>query len=146
MANLLVEEETKKLMNHTKEERLETINQLIKFISERGRKFFYTKDTIDKENVDSVAYMKLKNGRIYFVDNYTLHEIAVINNYRDWKGFSHGGTLRALVLDFAEFIRTGKCTNGNNGYGGLYCSHWGHSDDIQQEIIDYAKKIGYLKG
>ena len=45
---------------------------------------------------------------------------AVINNYRDWKGFSSGGTLRALILDFAEFIRTGKYTNGNNGYGGMH--------------------------
>lgn len=118
-------------------ERLEVINNLIKFISERGRRFFYTNNNL--------AFMKLKNGRIYFVDDYTQKEIPVINNYRDWKGFSHGGTIRALVLDFAEYIRTGKDSNGNNGYGGLYSPHWGHSEEIQQEIINYAKQIGYLK-
>lgn len=132
-------------MNEAKQDRIETINKLIKFISERGRRFFYSNRTINMENVDSLAFMKLKNGRIYFVDDYTRKEIYVINNYRDWNGFSHGGTLRALILDFAEYIRTGKYSNGNNGYGGLYCQHWGHSDETQQEIIDYAKEIGYLR-
>lgn len=132
-------------MNQSKQERIETINKLIKFISERGRRFFYTNRTINMDNVDSIAFMKLKNGRIYFVDDYTRREIAVINNYRDWKGFSHGGTLRALILDFAEFIRGDESSNGNNGYGGLYCQHWGHSDEIQQEVIDYATEIGYLR-
>ena len=128
----------------SKEERLEVINKLIQFISERGRRFFYSKRTVNMD-VESIAFMKLKKGRIYFVDDYTRKEIAVINNYKMWNGFSHGGTLRALVLDFAEYIRTGKYSNGNNGYGGLYCAGWGHSDEIQQEIIDYAKEVGYLK-
>ena len=127
-----------------KQERLEAINSVIKFISERGRRFFWTKRTINSDH-ENTAFMKLKNGRIYFVDNYTQQEIPVLDNGRDWNGFSHGGTLRALVLDFAQFIRTGKDTNGNNGYGGLYCGHWGHDDEIQQEIINYAKEIGYLK-
>ena len=127
-----------------KQERLEIVNKLIKFISERGRRFFWTNSTINGE-FENTAFMKLKNGRIYFVDNYTQDEVPVLDNGYDWKGFSHGGTLRALVLDFAQFIRTGKDTDGNNGYGGLYCSHWGHSEDIQQEIIQYAKEIGYLK-
>lgn len=132
-------------MNQTKQQRIETINKLITFISERGRRFFYSNRTINMENIDSTAFMELKNGRIYFIDDYTRREIAVINNYRDWKGFSHGGTLRALILDFAEYIRTGKYSNGNNGYGGLFCPHSGHNDEIQQEIIDYARQIGYLR-
>lgn len=88
--------------------------------------------------------MKLKNGRIYFVDDYTRKEIAVINNSREWDGFSHGGTMRALVLDFASFIRTGKDSDGKHGYGGLYGTGWGHSAEVQKGIIDYAVKIGYL--
>ncbi|RDY70301.1 hypothetical protein DXT76_13585 [Halobacillus trueperi] len=132
-------------MNKTKEERLETINKLIKFISKSGRRFFYTKSTLRSDDEESVAYMELKKGRIYFVDNYTKDAIAVINNHRRWNNFSHGGTLQALVMDFADFIRTGKSTNGKHGYGGLFCPHWGHADEIQQEIIDYAKEIGYLK-
>lgn len=127
-----------------KSDRIKIINKLIKFISERGRRFFYSNSTVNMDNVDSLAFMKLKKGRIYFVDDYTRKEIAVINNYRDWNGFSHGGTMRALILDFAEYIRTGKYSNGNNGYGGLYCPHWGYSDEAQKEIIEYAKSIRYL--
>lgn len=129
----------------SKQERVEVINKLIKFISERGRRFFWTKRTLNDET-ENTAYVKLKNGRVYFVDNYTKQEIPVINNYRDWKGFSHGGTLRSLVLEFAEFIRKGNSSNGEHGCGGLYCDHWGHEWSIQQEIINYAKEIGYLKG
>lgn len=132
-------------MNTDKNERVEIINKLIKFISERGQRFFYTSCTLHENNVDSMAYMKLKNGRLYFVDDYTKREVPVLNNGRYWKGLSHGGTIRALILDFAEFIRSGKYSNGKYGYGGLYCRHWGHSDEIQQEIIDYAKEIGYLE-
>jgi len=132
-------------VKQTKEERMDLINNLIQFISERGRRFFYTKSTVRSDDEESIAYMEIKKGRIYFVDNYTKESIAVINNNRRWNNFSHGGTLQALVMDFADFIRTGKNTNGKHGYGGLLCPHWGHSDEIQQEIIDYAKEIGYLK-
>lgn len=128
----------------SKQERLEIINKLIKYISEHGRRFFWTKGTVNQDSVESVAFMKLKNGRLYFVDNYTLKEIPIIDNGHRWNGFSHGGTLRALVQDFADYIRTGKYSNGNHGYGGLYCGHWGHSDEIQNDIIRYAKEIGYL--
>ena len=127
-----------------KQDCIEVINKLIKFISERDRKFFYSNRTVNMDNVDSVAFMKLKNGRIYFVDDYTRREIAVINNHRDWKGFSHGGTIRALILDFTKYIRTGEQSNGDNGYGGLHCRHWGYSEEAQREIIHYAKSIGYL--
>lgn len=121
-----------------KEQRLEKINALIKFISERGRRFFYSGSN------KRVASMKLKNNRVYFVDHRTGEEVYAYNGFSK-KGFSHGGTIWALVCDFSLFIRTGKNTNGTNGYGGLYSGDWGHSDEIQTEIIEYAKSIGYLK-
>ncbi|MEY2354755.1 hypothetical protein [Lysinibacillus capsici] len=126
-------------------ERVEIVNKLIKFISERGRRFFYRKETLLNKNKDFTAYMKIKNNRIYYVDDYTQTEIPMVK-HGNWQGFSHGGTLRALVSEFAYFIRTGIPCNGKYGYGGLYSGDWGHSDEIQQEIINYAKEIGYLKG
>lgn len=130
-----------------KQERIDIINNLIKFISKRGRRHFYSKGTLHDDNVHSTAYMRLLiNGRLYFVDNYTKELVSVIKSGREWYGFSHGGTLQALILDFADFIRTGKYSNGKNGYEGLYSSDWGHSEEIQQEIINYAIEIGYLKG
>lgn len=122
-----------------KQERLVVVNRLIEYISERGRRFFFCKSK------ERTAQMILKNNRVYFVDDYTGAEVYAYPTYTDRKGFSHGGTLWALVCEFSEFIRTGKQVNGVHGYGGLYGSGWGHRDDIQQEIINYAKEIGYLK-
>ncbi|MGE7113926.1 hypothetical protein [Lysinibacillus sp. NPDC047702] len=127
-----------------KQDRLEAINKLIEFISERGRQFFFREKNRVTGNPQT-AYIKFKNERVYFVDAYTNEEVYAYSGFSH-KGFSHGGTLWALVCDFSHFIRTGKSSNGKHGYGGLYSGDWGHSDEIQQEIINYAKEIGYLKG
>ena len=126
-----------------KQMRLEAINKLISFISERGRNFFYCKENrVTKK--PQVATMFIRNNRIYYLDSYTNKEVYAYNGFSH-DGFSHGGTLWALVCDFSYFIRTGKSANGFYGYGGLYSGDWGHSDEIQQEIIEFAKSIGYLK-
>lgn len=126
-----------------KQMRLETVNKLIKFISDRGRRFFYSHENM-VTNEPQVAKMFIRNNRVYFLDNYTNEEVYAYNGFTH-NGFSHGGTLWALVCEFSKYIRTGESANGHLGYGGLYSGGWGHSDEIQQEIIDYAKEIGYLK-
>ena len=120
----------------SKQDRIENINQLIVCISNVGRRFFYKQG--------NVSYMKIKGGRIYFADDYTKKDVAVINNYKDWPNFSHGGTLRALVLDFAEYIRIGAPSNGKHGYRDLLSSDWGCSDSEQSEMIAFAKTIGFI--
>ncbi|SDQ19313.1 hypothetical protein LHA31_10210 [Carnobacterium viridans] len=126
-------------MDSTKEERVEIINKIIKNIGSVGRKFFYY------EPDGQYGYFKIINNRIYYVDEYTKDVLYAYSYKHLEKGFSHGGTLNALVLDFSEFIRTGKYTNGNNGYSGLYCTHWGYSVGMMQEVQKYAKQLGYLK-
>lgn len=120
----------------SKQDRVEKINQLILCISSVGRRFFHTEG--------NVAYMKLKNGHIYFVDDYTKHEVRVLNNHSDWNNFSHSGTVLAVVLDFAHYIRYGKPSNGKNGYRGLLSSDWCHNEEEHQKIIDFANEIGFL--
>lgn len=122
-----------------KEERLQAINKLIEFISERGRRFFYSGTN------GRVGKMILKSNRVYFVDHRTGKEVYAYEGFLH-DGFSHGGTVWALVCDFSHFIRTGISSNGKHGYGGLYSGDWGHSKEIQNEIIEYAKETGYLKG
>jgi len=126
-------------MNKDKNERLETVNALIKFISERSRRFFYC------NSKNRTAFMKMKSGYVYFVDDYTGEDVFAYSHYTDRNGFSHGGTLWALVCDFSEFIRKGNYPNGVHGYGGLYSEHWGYDDESQKEIIQFAKQIGYLR-
>lgn len=127
----------------SKQERLEAINLLIKFISERGRRFFYREEN-QVTGKPATAFMKFRNNRLYFVDPYTNKDVFAYEGFSK-QGFTHGGTLWALVCDFSYFIRTGKSSNGKHGHGGLYSGDWGHSDEIQDEIIRYAKVIGYLK-
>lgn len=82
--------------------RLAEVNQLIKSISDFGRRFFYNKQH------DRVARMVIgKAGHLYFVDDYSGKPIYTA--YRGhWRGFSHGGTLRSLVQALADYVRTGK--------------------------------------
>ncbi|MBC2285874.1 hypothetical protein HCB69_15975 [Listeria booriae] len=123
----------------TKKERLEIVNKVIKKIASLDRQFFLNKKD------GQVAEMLLKNGRVYFRDDYTKAEIYAYH-YRYFTKFSHGGTMQALILDFSEFIRTGVSKNGKNGYCGLYCTYWGYSDEGMKAIQDYAIELGYLVG
>ena len=126
-------------MNETKEQRMETVNKLITKISSVGRRFFFNK----KDGF--IARFELKNNRVYFVDDYTKECIYAYGPRYFKNGFSHGGTMQSLILELSEFIRTGKCVNGKNGYGGLYCPHWGYSDSEMRYIRSFAVSIGYLK-
>lgn len=122
-----------------KVERLEIVNNLIMYISKRGRRFFYCKSK------DRTAHMKLRSNRVYYVDDYTGQDIYAYSGGIGYDHFSHGGTLWALVLEFSEFIRHGGNVNGKHGYGGLYSQHWGYDEQSHLEIIEYAKQLGYLK-
>ena len=82
-------------------ERLEHANTLIKLIASRGRRFFYNKDA------DRTAEMWIDlNGRIWFMDDYTGKPIYTLYRGR-WRGFSHGGTLRDLVIRLHDYIAYG---------------------------------------
>lgn len=121
-----------------KEIRLEKANKLIQKIASCGRNFFY----YDQDQTTSKFL--LKNNRVYYMDEYTKKEMLTYN-YLQFRYFNNGGTMMALVMDISEWIRTGKYTNGNNGYGGLYCRHWGYPDKDMVEIRKFATEIGYLK-
>lgn len=118
--------------------RMNNINKLIELIGSLDRGFFKTCNGLDMF-VERKTTVKYLNG-------YTQKVLTVPNNdWKEIKGFSHGGTLTALVKDFKEFILTGKITDGSNGYSGLYCRSWGYSIKNMDKIIDFAKEIGYLR-
>lgn len=126
-------------MTDSKDKRLEIVNKIIKEIASRGERIFYYKDS------NRTASMVIYNNQIYFMDDYTEKRVYAYNTVQNnLRGFSHGGTMWALVNDFREFIQTGKHTNGNNGYGGLYCPHWGYPEEDMQAIRKLAEKLGYL--
>lgn len=133
-----------------KEYQMKQANELIRMIANRGRRFFdyTTVKRMDSEALlGSVSHFIIKNNRVYFKDGYTQKEMFAYN-HRYMRDLTNGGTLKALVLDLSEFIRTGEPTNGNNGYGGVYAppSHWGYPEEEMEEIRAFAEKIGFAEG
>lgn len=119
-------------------QRMNKINELIKLIAETDRKIFYSKSK------DKVAKFIEGKSTIFYIDDYTQKKIHLNNICKD-TGFSHGGTLWGLVHDFKKWTITGKYSNGENGYGGLYCTHWGYTEQGMKLIIAKGKEIGFLK-
>jgi hypothetical protein len=83
----------------TKYERLETANKMLIAIASCGRKFFAHENRVSQFDIDH-------RGRVWFIDKYTKKRIYV--QYKgQWRGFSDGGTLRALVERLRDFITQG---------------------------------------
>jgi len=124
----------------TKEHRINIVNEIIKEIALRGRGFFlYEKDA-------DMAYIFQKAGRLYMHNEYNKSKMYLhTKNGYPPKKWHHGGTMWALTKDFIEYIKTGEYTNHNNGYGGLYCPHWGYPESDMKAIQEKAKALGYLR-
>lgn len=118
-------------------ERMKMVNELIEVIAKTDRRFFYSKTK------DDVGKFIEGKTRVYFYDEYTQKKIHLSNICKDYN-FSHGGTLWGLVHDFKHWILTGKHSNGKNGYGGLWCSHWGYTEEGMKIVRDKGYEINFL--
>lgn len=93
------------MANFTKEDRIQHANDLIKVISDHGRRFFFHKGS------GRVAHIRTdERGRICYVDDYSGVAVDIQRSGygNSWAGFSHGGTLRSLVEAMRDYIVTGK--------------------------------------
>ena len=122
-------------MSSTKQKRADIVNEIIKEIGSFGRHFF--------RNGDEYAKMIIKHNRVYMINEWNAKVMPI--NKAPPRSWHHGGTLWSLAQDFADFIDHGGITNGDNGYGGLYCSHWGYGEEDMARIRNKAKELGYLK-
>jgi hypothetical protein len=92
-------------MKSEKQQRVDLANELIRVISEHGRRFFYNK------TADRIARLEIdERGRVWWIDDYKetrvyTHAAGFGNR---WSGFSHGGTLRSLVESMRDYIVTGR--------------------------------------
>lgn len=85
-------------------ERIKHVNDLIKVISDHGRRFFWNaKD-------QRVARMEMDaRGRLWWIDDYRGARVSIekIGGHEHrWKGFSHGGTLMSLVQALRHYVKT----------------------------------------
>lgn len=75
--------------------RCEYANQLIQIISSYGLCHFYSK------KYDRVAHMSY-DGKVYLHDE--SGAVIEVRTQSKWQGFSHGGTLRDLVIQLRNYI------------------------------------------
>lgn len=125
--------------NSIRENRIKVVNEIIKEIALRGRGFFLNKKDLN------MAYIYDKDGRLYMHNEYSRVEMHLHTKFGyPPKGWYHGGAMWGLVKDFKEYIMNGGNTNHNNGYGGLFCPHWGYPESDMKIIQEKAKDLGYL--
>ncbi|WPQ59985.1 hypothetical protein [Paenibacillus polymyxa] len=120
--------------------RIDVINQLIREIGNRGHRFLYS------EQHDRYASFHWASGWLWLTDDCTGAPLLMDESKTDEHyHFSQGGTLWGLMCDFRDYINGDDDANHNNGYGGLYCPHWGYSKEDMQAIREKALELGYLK-
>lgn len=118
--------------------RLENVNKLIQFISERGRKFFHGKDY--------TAFICIaENGKYYFFDDYT-NKLVFMWNDRGWNtNFTHGGGLKYLLTSLKWYIQTGDKLPGIVPYCFSDKNMWGYPEQDAKDIEAYAVSIGIVE-
>ncbi len=84
-----------------KSERLRVANQVIRIISDRGRRFFYS------HAHQRVGRFVLEQGRLLFIDPHTGARIDIVRVGR-WDGFTGAGDLQRIVEDLARYVTSGK--------------------------------------
>lgn len=131
------------MKKQTKEDRIKIVNEIIKEINSRSRGFLGYNGTPD--------HLLLKSGRIYYYSAYYESRgktavicLSVASHVRPLRLLT-GGTMQALVRDFCEYIKGNDDADGENGYGGLYCPHWGYDPEDMKAIRAKATELGYLK-
>jgi hypothetical protein len=113
-------------------------NAMIGAIACCGRQFFRHKEAVSRFDVDD-------RGRVWFTDKYTCRRVYTHYPGR-WRGFTEGGTLRAMVEGMRDFITSGMLLSPR--YFGPWpewvCGGdlWGYGADAMQEVRDAAEQIG----
>ncbi len=110
-----------------RQKRVDVANQMIRIISEHGRRFF--------RYGDRVSHFKLSHiGRVWYVDEWKGRHIYTHRGGR-WRGFTGGGTLKSLVEALRDYIM-GRADLPRNHLGPWrewVCGGdlWGYGADMQ---------------
>jgi hypothetical protein len=129
-------------------ERLGRANELLAVIASCGRKFF-ANTSPETESVGGARLTQFElapSGHVYLIDRYKGRRIYTHYQGR-WRGFSEGGTLKALCEELRDFIRSGKPIYhlSFGPWPEWVCNGdlWGYGTDIQQ-VRDAANRLGII--
>ena len=102
-----------------------------------GRQFFRNADDnfVSRFELDA-------RGRVWLIDHYSKRRIYTHDERGRWRGFSNGGTLRALICDLRDYITKGAHLHpGVLGFG--RDNHWAYGADIKI-VQDAAERLGII--
>lgn len=111
-------------------DRVTLANSMLKKIASCGRKFFYS------PRDERTAMFVEENGRLYFMDDHNgvLLPLSHCHSKRWRRYFSHGGTLKGLILALADYIQTGKPIHRYHFFAPTWYSEgdpWGYKEDMR---------------
>lgn len=129
-----------------REERVKHANALIRVISDHGRRFFFNTDS------KRVAHIELDGrGKLFWIDDYRATRVCMekVGGYEtDWRGFSHGGTLKDLARQMREYIKTGErisiawiCRQQLGGNGDI----WGYGEAAAEATRTAAMALPIIR-
>lgn len=116
-------------------ERIKHANELIRVISQHGRRFFWN------ATAQRVARMELdERGKVWWIDDYRATRVCTekIGGYEHrWQGFSHGGTLKQLAQMIRDYVKTGE----QIALGWIAMDCWGYDDEATAATIEAARNL-----
>lgn len=117
------------------QDRIEKANQLLRVIATRGRCFFSHKH---EDGLVIARFRRQENGSIWLLNEWTKEWIYVSrrNNNGTYKGFHHGGTLRALVTALVAWIREEDLVSPH-----YFNKHWGYSPREIEQIVSTGYEL-----
>jgi len=121
--------------NRARQTRLDLANAMIRIISEHGRRFFCHEGRVTRFELDA-------RGRVWLIDAW--REKRIYLAYKYWnRGFSEGGTLRALIQNLYEFIvHNAEIRHHFGPWPQTLCGGdlWGYGNSMQT-VRDEIKKL-----
>jgi hypothetical protein len=119
----------------SKQTRLEQANRFIEAVANNGRKFF-------RNGPRLAVFVFAEAGRVAYIDNYTKASIYTDQPHgARWDRFSHGSTLKDLVLSVGKYINTGEPAELNLGPWRENFDLWGYGEDMSI-VRDAARTNG----
>jgi len=116
--------------------RIDAANEFIESIASHGRRFF---EYVHHDGRQVAHFRRGEWGHIFFW-NQSKRQWIYVSRYGAWKGFHHGGTLRSLVGQLVEYIRTGKQLRGAWFDG----KHWGYGAEMAI-VVQIGQRLGVIQ-
>jgi len=124
-------------------ERAQAVNDLVDVIAARGRHFF--RGDVAQDGRCRVGRMEVDDaGRCWWVDERSAARIYTHYTGR-WRRFSHGGSLRHVVLCFRRYVTHGTAMPPVFGpWPDSFCGGdpWGYGAEAMAQIRTEAAQLG----